>query len=104
MTRLENDLRALRLLHDKVIDTAVVRLPRAVPISMHLITQSCGWTSSGSENAQLSLLDTDVQLIPHPKGKPYRRALRDLYASSHSTPVLLNISLPHCHPSHHSSS
>ncbi|KLT45408.1 ribonuclease H-like protein [Cutaneotrichosporon oleaginosum] len=37
---LENDLRALRLLHDRVIDTAI--------------------------------------LYPHPNGRPYRRALRDL--------------------------
>ena len=55
MSRLENDLRALRLVHDKVIDTAIVRTSHRL------------------------YLGADSQLFPHDKGKPFRRALRDMY-------------------------
>ena len=55
--RLENDLRALRLLHDKVIDTAIV-------------------------SEHFTICQTDFQfhqVFPHDKGPPFRRALRDMY-------------------------
>lgn len=51
---LENDLRAMRLLHSRVVDTAIVR-----PITKNTVY-------------------THTQVFPHDRGKPYRRALRDL--------------------------
>ncbi len=62
----ENDLKSLRLVHDRVIDTAIVRcsfLDGFVAGCCRLLTSS-DWC--------------DAQLFPHGAGPPFRHALRNL--------------------------
>lgn len=54
MLRLENDLRAVRILHDKIIDTAVVRPPLRFLFLLKKLTNRYSHTTKVIRSAELS--------------------------------------------------